>query len=356
GAARILGAGLTRIQGAALDDLPRLGEVALRIHEAFDALDPSDEQGWQRQFSLNPIGVGDAPAAVDPRDRPVQTLLVRGARLPGAQAGALVVFDDVSEVVAAQRGLAWGEVARRLAHEIKNPLTPIQLAAERMQHKLADKLPAAEAELLARNARTIVDQVGSLKLMVDEFSDYARLPAAQLTALDLGEVVQDIATLYAPQEAAGQLSLDVAPGLPRIMGDASQLRRAVLNLVKNALESAERQAQPRVSLALQPRVRDGQRTGLILTVTDNGPGFPPGMLERAFEPYVTHKPRGTGLGLAIVKKIIEEHGGRIELSNLAAESGIISGACVSVRLSKLAKNEENPGFTTTPSAPASPPA
>ena len=356
GAARILGAGLTRIQGAALDDLPRLGEVALRIHEAFDALDPSDEQGWQRQFSLNPIGVGDAPAAVDPRDRPVQTLLVRGARLPGAQAGALVVFDDVSEVVAAQRGLAWGEVARRLAHEIKNPLTPIQLAAERMQHKLADKLPAAEAELLARNARTIVDQVGSLKLMVDEFSDYARLPAAQLTALDLGEVVQDIVTLYAPQEAAGQLSLDVAPDLPRIMGDASQLRRAVLNLVKNALESAERQAQPRVSLALQPRVRDGQRTGLILTVSDNGPGFPPGMLERAFEPYVTHKPRGTGLGLAIVKKIIEEHGGRIELSNLTAESGIISGACVSVRLSKLAKNEENPGFTTTPSAPASPPA
>ncbi|MFZ9407344.1 MAG: ATP-binding protein [Burkholderiaceae bacterium] len=353
-AARILGAELAGIQDCSLDTLPRLGAVAARILEAFDALEAADERGWQRQFSLNPLGIEDTAAGTDPRGAPVQTLLVRGARLPGVQTGALVVFDDVSEVVAAQRGLAWGEVARRLAHEIKNPLTPIQLAAERMQHKLADKLPAAEAELLARNARTIVDQVGSLKLMVDEFSDYARLPAAQLADLDLREVVQDVATLYAPQEAAGVLRMHLAPDLPRIMGDASQLRRAVLNLVKNALESAERQSEPRVDLELKPRIRDGQRTGLILSVTDNGPGFPPGMLERAFEPYVTHKPRGTGLGLAIVKKIVEEHGGRIELSNLAGDSGAISGACVSVRLSKLAKNEENQGFTTLPTAPAPP--
>jgi len=356
GAARILGTEPARMQGLGLHELPRLVSVARQITEAFDALDPADGHGWQRQFSLSPLGTQESVTRADPRGSPVQTLLVRGARLPGAQAGALVVFDDVSEVVAAQRGLAWGEVARRLAHEIKNPLTPIQLAAERLQHKLADKLPAAEAQLLARNARTIVEQVGSLKLMVDEFSDYARLPAAQLAPLDLQDIVQDVATLYAPQESAGVLVLRFEADLPQVLGDASQLRRVVLNLVKNALESAERQPQARVEVVLRRRLRDGQPSGVMLTVTDNGPGFPAGMLERAFEPYVTHKPRGTGLGLAIVKKIIDEHGGRIELSNQMSESGTPIGARVTVRLSKLVKSDENPSFPATPTVPVCPPA
>lgn len=356
GAARILGTEPGRMQGLSLGELPRLDSVARQIIEAFEALDPADLTGWQRQFSLSPLGTQESAVLGDLRGPPAQTLLVRGALLPGSQAGALVVFDDVSEVVAAQRGLAWGEVARRLAHEIKNPLTPIQLAAERMQHKLTDKLPPADAQLLTRNARTIVEQVGSLKLMVDEFSDYARLPAAQLAPVDLQVIVQDVAILYAPQEASGVLVLQFEADLPQVLGDASQLRRVVLNLVKNALESAERQPHPRVEVSLRPRVREGQPSGLLLTVADNGPGFPAGMLERAFEPYVTHKPRGTGLGLAIVKKIIEEHGGRIELSNQLNESGTPIGACVTVRLSKLVKNDENRSFPATPTAPASSPA
>lgn len=354
-AARILGASVDALRDRPLEELPRLGTAARGIHEAFDALDLAEPQGWQRQFTFgSPSGAADRAGSFDPRGEAVQTLLVRGARLPGAPGGALVVFDDVSEVVAAQRGLAWGEVARRLAHEIKNPLTPIQLAAERMQHKLADKLPPAEADLLARNARTIVEQVGTLKIMVDEFSDYARLPAARLTPLDLAPLIQDVVTLYAPQEAAGELVLDCEPGLPWVLGDASQLRRVILNLVKNALESVERTeapALPRVVLTLRQRLREGRVTGLQLTLTDNGPGFPAGMLERAFEPYVTSKPKGTGLGLAIVRKIIEEHGGRIELSNLPGPNGSVAGACVTVRLSKLAKSDENRGFQATPTAP-----
>jgi nitrogen fixation/metabolism regulation signal transduction histidine kinase len=352
-AARILGAGADELRDRPLDELPRLGTAASSIHEAFDALDLTEPRNWQRQFAFGGPGAADRAGAVDPRGEATQTLLVRGARLPGGQGGALVVFDDVSEVVAAQRGLAWGEVARRLAHEIKNPLTPIQLAAERMQHKLASKLPPADAELLARNARTIVEQVGSLKVMVDEFSDYARLPAARLAPLDLAQLIQGVVTLYAPQEAAGELLLDCEPGLPRVLGDASQLRRVVLNLLKNALESVDRidgSARPRVVLTLRQRLREGQVTGLQLTLTDNGPGFPVGMLERAFEPYVTSKPKGTGLGLAIVRKIIEEHGGRIELSNLSGPDGAVLGACITVRLSKLVKNDENRGLPATPTA------
>ena len=273
-AARILGAEPEDLHLRALEALPRLGAAAPRILEAFEALDVAEPRGWQRQFAFGAAGAVDGAGAVDPRGAPAQTLLVRGALLPGPQGGALVVFDDVSEVVAAQRGLAWGEVARRLAHEIKNPLTPIQLAAERMQHKLADKLPAADAELLARNARTIVEQVASLKLMVDEFSDYARMPAATLAPLDLALLVQDVATLYAPQEAAGELVLEQEDGLPRVMGDASQLRRVVLNLVKNALESAQHGPTPRVVGRLRQRPRAGRSGGVVVYP---GPEHPTGV-------------------------------------------------------------------------------
>jgi nitrogen fixation/metabolism regulation signal transduction histidine kinase len=258
-----------------------------------------------------------------------------------------VVFDDVSEVVSAQRAVAWSEVARRLAHEIKNPLTPIQLAAERMQHKLADKLPPADAELLARSSRTIVNQVGALKLMVDEFRDYARLPAARLLPIDLNELIHEVLALYAPLEASGALCTVLDPDLPPILGDASQLRQVILNLVKNAIEATDRQQARLIEVVTETVRRGGAVAGARLLVRDDGPGFPPGSLARVFEPYVTTKPKGTGLGLAIVRKIVEEHGARIEASNRAGDGGAARGATVNLLFTKLAKTDDNCGAHTT---------
>ncbi len=265
-----------------------------------------------------------------------------------------MVFDDVSDVVSAQRAVAWSEVARRLAHEIKNPLTPIQLAAERMQLKLADKLPPAEAEILSRSSQTIVNQVGALKLMVDEFRDYARLPAARLGPLDLNALVHDVLALYAPLEAAGQLRAELAPGLPTILGDATQLRQVIHNLVKNALEATEKQSHRTIEVVTEAVRRAGGTTGVRLVVRDDGPGFPSSLLSRVFEPYVSTKSKGTGLGLAIVRKIVEEHGARIEAVNRTDGSGATRGATVNLLFTRLAKSDDNCGAHTTLETSGSP--
>jgi nitrogen fixation/metabolism regulation signal transduction histidine kinase len=251
-----------------------------------------------------------------------------------------VVFDDISDVISAQRSIAWGEVARRLAHEIKNPLTPIQLSAERLQMKLEGKLAANDAAMLNKGTATIVNQVTAMKRMVDDFRDYAKTPPAVLSPLDLNALIEEILHLYPASEEGGVIHAALAPQLPAVMGDPTQLRQVVHNLLQNAQDAvADRGsfAEPaRIEVtteAIHYQKSDGiQHAAVRLTVCDNGPGFSPKILNRAFEPYVTSKPRGTGLGLAMVKKIIDEHGGRIDIKNRSDEHG----AKVAILLLKLA--------------------
>ena len=282
---------------------------------------------WQKSFDIHAAGQGLSESSV--------TLVARGAILPDGM--WLLVFDDISEIVSAQRAQAWGEVARRLAHEIKNPLTPIQLSAERLTHRLGERLAPADQALLAKSVRTIVEQVEAMKRLVNEFRDYARLPAAQLQPLDLNALLQDLVSMY-PREADGgvHIALTLAPECPPIRADAQQMRQIVHNLLQNAQDAAEaaralRAPQVQISTEWQP-----ERQRVRLLVQDTGEGFAPAILQRAFEPYVTTKTKGTGLGLAVVKKMVDEHGARIELGNVT-EDGQITGAKVSLsfRLDKL---------------------
>jgi nitrogen fixation/metabolism regulation signal transduction histidine kinase len=230
------------------------------------------------------------------------------------------VFDDVSELVSAQRAKAWGEVARRLAHEIKNPLTPIQLSAERMAMKLEGKLDTPGQALLTKSVKTIVDQVDAMKRLVNEFRDYARLPAAVLVPVDLNATVLDVLALY--DRAVVSVRADLAPDCPPVAGDAQQIRQVIHNLVQNAQDAMGTVGTGVVCVTTR-RSKTGQR--VRLTVLDQGPGFADHILKRAFEPYVTTKVRGTGLGLAVVKKIVDEHGARIELSNQEADGRVVGG-------------------------------
>jgi nitrogen fixation/metabolism regulation signal transduction histidine kinase len=283
---------------------------------------------WQQSFELNPSQPGSPQTGI--------TLVARGAEMPAdapGKAARLLVFDDISEIVSAQRAQAWGEVARRLAHEIKNPLTPIQLSAERLEMKLAGKLPEAEQAVVTKSVRTIVDQVDAMKRLVNEFRDYARLPAAELKPVDLNALVSDVLHLYAREGAeAGNASAQVPvraeldPECPKVMGDAQQVRQVIHNLLQNAQDATEGCAVREVTVKTQwnPTSRRAR-----LIVQDTGAGFPEHILKRAFEPYVTTKAKGTGLGLAVVKKIADEHGARIDLKN-RVEDGLVRGAQVSL--------------------------
>ena len=238
-----------------------------------------------------------------------QVLLVRGSRLPaGSDSGYVVVFDDISNLIQAQRNAAWGEVARRLAHEIKNPLTPIQLSAERLEHKLTGKLDAADAQVLQRATHTIVSQVTALKSMVNEFSEYARAPALNLSELDLNGLIMEVLALYEPSGI--KINLDIPKSSALVRGDATMLRQVLHNLLQNAQDALQEKPEPSIQISSL------KRNGMIrLTIADNGSGFPEELITRAFEPYVTTKHHGTGLGLAIVKKIVEEHHGEIHIRN-----------------------------------------
>jgi nitrogen fixation/metabolism regulation signal transduction histidine kinase len=330
GATRILQRPLSAWRGRRLSDIPELQVLAQGVEQRFELLDTSPEAGerdqWQESFEL---ARGDGATL---------TLLVRGAHLPGE--ARLLVFDDITEIVSAQRSAAWAEVARRLAHEIKNPLTPIQLSAERLRHKLEAKLEGADQALLLRSVATIVNQVQAMQTLVNEFRDYARLPAAQLKPLDLNGLANEVLALYGQALENGLLRADLASELPRILGDATQLRQVIHNLVQNALDAVADRPDGQVELITSvARGEHGELLAVRLTVIDNGPGFAEKVLKRAFEPYVTTKARGTGLGLAVVKKIADEHGARLRAANLHAgdqADGPVTGARVSLSFSKFA--------------------
>lgn len=322
GATRILRAPMAAHQGQLLGEVPGLDLFAKEVNVQFaDFLSevnaPHGPEQWQQSFELNTAMPGSPDNAI--------TLIARGAKMPGAEE-FLLVFDDVSEMVSAQRAQAWGEVAQRLAHEIKNPLTPIQLSAERLEMKLGGKLAAPEQALLTKSVKTIVDQVDAMKRLVNEFRDYARLPAAELKPVDLNALINDVIQLYDADNAVVPVQAELDTNAPLIKGDVQQLRQVIHNLVQNAQDAQEGLAHPVVTVKT-----DYSKTSsrVRLSVRDNGSGFPEHILKRAFEPYVTTKVKGTGLGLAVVKKIADEHGARVDISNRVTD-GAVSGAQVSL--------------------------
>lgn len=350
GATRIIRLPLSAYQNRRLDEVPGLASFAQDVWKRFELHATSPEAGerdhWQDAFVLE-------PPTQDPEREPL-TLLVRGAALPlGAR---LMVFDDISEVVSAQRSEAWSEVARRLAHEIKNPLTPIQLSAERLQHKLEAKLEGTDQSMLVRCVSTIVNQVQAMKTLVNEFRDYARLPAARMTSVDLNALVNEVLALYGTDQEAGTLRAELGKDIPPIEGDATQLRQVIHNLLQNALDAVADRDDGRVTIRTDASRSDqGELRAVRLDISDNGPGFPDKVLKRAFEPYVTTKTKGTGLGLAVVKKIADEHGARVRIANLTPtltdnndpkptsdHEAIFRGAQVSLSFSKFSQSHSTP--------------
>ncbi len=279
--------------------LPFLSAFSSEILEGFG----SEKLEWQRQVELA-------------RKNGAQILLVRGSRLPDVtEKGYLVVFDDITHLIQAQRSSAWGEVARRLAHEIKNPLTPIQLSAERLQHKLADKLDPKDSSMLTRSTQTIVNQVAALNAMVDAFSKYAKSTEPNFQPIDLNHLIREVLTLYESAPVIVQLE----EKLPKMSGDQTQLRQVMHNLLKNAQDSLVDISDPRIVV-----MTESENGFIKFNIRDNGAGFPENLMARVFEPYITSKPKGTGLGLAIVKRIVEEHNGSIQVENVLPKGASIS--------------------------------
>jgi nitrogen fixation/metabolism regulation signal transduction histidine kinase len=328
GATRILRVPVAAHQGLPLLNLPGLESFAQGVSEQFAMLrldtDAHELDHWQKSFEIHATGQGLTETAV--------TLLARGAVLPDGM--RLLVFDDISEIVSAERAQAWGEVARRLAHEIKNPLTPIQLSAERLQRKLKGKLDDLDDAVLHKSVKTIVDQVDAMKRLVNEFRDYARLPSADLKPVQLNALISDLMVLYtnepSDQVPRAPVITVLDPTCPRILGDEQQLRQVIHNLLQNAQDACEVKGVVQQGALVSLRTEwNVSRSRVRLTVTDTGPGFEPNILKRAFEPYVTTKAKGTGLGLAVVKKIADEHAAKIELANVI-QDGEIKGAQVSL--------------------------
>jgi nitrogen fixation/metabolism regulation signal transduction histidine kinase len=316
--------------------MPRLQEFETAIKDAFSAHEISsneDSDHWQKQIIL------DASTHIDSQHEHGITLLVRGTHLPSGL--FIVVFDDISEVITAQRSIAWGDVARRLAHEIKNPLTPIQLSAERIQLKLKEHLDPQQQEFLERSTTTIITQVEAMKQMVNDFRDFAKTPEAQLQELSINDLVLDVLGLY----GGTPVRADLDRACPMILADATQIRQVIHNLIQNGLDASVEANKGEFSILVKteflpyPDSNENAKVGkgiVKLSILDAGTGFAPRILSRAFEPYVTTKTKGTGLGLATVKKIVDEHGARIELRNRMEDDQLV-GAEVSIYFNQLVK-------------------
>jgi len=302
-AGAILGTDLSSATGRALPELAagneRLGQFVAALAVRFAA----GREEWREQLDL------DGAAGR-------RTLMCACTPLPGEDAdmGFVIVFDDITTLLQAQRDAAWGEVARRLAHEIKNPLTPIQLAAERMRRRFLGIMSRPDAEILERATHTIVQHVESMKQMVNAFSDYARAPAMKIAPFDLNQLVLEVADLYRGQDSRVQLKLVLDADVAELEADRGRVRQILNNLVTNSMEALEGRADAQIEIVTRLDKHSGSPHAEII-VSDNGPGFDRELIGQVFEPYVTSKPKGTGLGLAIVKKIVEEHGGRIEAEN-----------------------------------------
>jgi nitrogen fixation/metabolism regulation signal transduction histidine kinase len=301
-ASAILGDDLVAAVGRPFDEVAAGASMTRQLYEAFQRHLAAGEPEWREQLRMR-------------SDHGPREVMCACTTLPGeggAPGGHVVVFDDITNLLEAQREAAWGEVARRLAHEIKNPLTPIQLSADRLRSKLSRVLAPPDAELLERATHTIVQQVESMKQMVNAFSDYARAPQMKIDPFDLNALVREVADLFRALDARVRIDMALAPEAATIHADRGRVRQILNNLLKNSLEALE--GQPDARIAITTRRAPGQAIVEML-VSDNGPGFPEEMVDRVFDPYVTSKPKGTGLGLAIVRKIVEEHGGRIEAFN-----------------------------------------
>ncbi|MDR0563365.1 MAG: HAMP domain-containing protein [Azoarcus sp.] len=294
GALAILADDLHGFEDIALADWPRHMFLRDAIVKGFE----THKGDWQTEVEI-------------PReDSTPMTLLIHGSRLPtGTGEGRVVVFDDITRLIEAQRTAAWAEVARRLAHEIKNPLTPIQLSAERLALKLSPKLDKPGQQMLERATVTIVDQVEALKNLINAFRDYARLPTPVLEPLDIGKLVREILVLY--ENSPVKITIHLPDDLPYVLGDASQIRQIIHNMMQNALDALAGVDNGEIAISAQT-----EGAWVCLSCQDNGSGFPPEVLSHAFEPYFTTKAKGTGLGLAMIKKIVTEHGGDVRIANV----------------------------------------
>src|SRR5277367_1867699 len=305
-ASAILGIDLEAAVGARFDEAINDGVLFTHFLGAVKARLQEEQLDWREQIEL-------------PSESGRRVLMCACTALPnevGGAPGVVLVFDDITTLLQAQRDAAWGEVARRLAHEIKNPLTPIQLSAERMRRKFLGQMNEQDAQILERATHTIVAQVDAMKQMVNAFSEYARAPDMHFTRFDLNQLITEVVDLYRVQDSSAEIKLMLSQHLPNISADRMRIRQILNNLVTNSLEALEGKAGACIEIETHV-AEDGPRQGasVVILVTDNGPGFQRDLLGTVFDPYVTSKPKGTGLGLAIVKKIVEEHGGRIEADN-----------------------------------------